>query len=467
VNLSEAVKRVLFLSGVLALFVGCGGGGGTSPKPEPPKVTEFSALPIDIAPGDSIRFTYAVTGSDSTVLTPPRQKLTPAGGGSVYVKPVHPTRYWLIAYNADGRDSASVLVPMAASVPLIQTAAFDADTIVQHDSVTLSYSVLRADSVVLTSVGKLSSASSGSIKLSPVSGTTYTLTAYNGVGSDTTAVKVVVEIPHSVTALNGKYYKGSLGSSTLTPSLKFVCTDSTTQMLYKPWIHLSKLTGDGQISTDSLRPDASGKATFTYLFSDTIGQATLRAFVRGFDSTDVSLRADILTPGSHGQGQYVSFDDSYRVVKILNGLPASVDVDPASWLTYANYEAALGVVVMINDLNQNSNADDAESVLGVIVTTKYQGKTKAGIGIGAAYHDVVAAYGAPDSLYYRTADSSYLIMYLSRGLVLWGGASDTSVVQIQVSDGIVQGVASRRMIDSPPSTASVKMKRGYRTLLQP
>jgi hypothetical protein len=435
VNLSEAVKRVLFLSGVLALIVGCGGGGGTSPQPEPPKVTEFSALPIDITPGDSIRFTYSVTGSDSTILTPPRQKLTSAGAGSVYVKPVHPTRYWLIAYNADGRDSASILVPMAASVPLIQTAAFDADTIVQHDSVTLNYSVLRADSVVLTSVGKLSTASSGSIKLSPAGGTPYTLTAYNGVGSDTTTVKVVVEIPHSVTALNGQYYKGSLGSSTLTPSLKFICTDSTTQMLYKPWIHVRKLSGDGQISADSLRPDASGKATFTYLFSDTIGQATLRAFVRGFDSTDVNLRADILTPGPHGQGQYISLDDNFSTVKIVNGPPVSVDVDPVYWITYANYESTLGVVAEIDDANHNSLADDGEGVLGVIVTTIYQGKTSEGIGIGAAYHDVVSAYGQPDSLRYDpTPPAAIIIKYVHRGLIFVGVPADTSIEQIEVSE---------------------------------
>jgi hypothetical protein len=417
----------------LALISACGGGGETPPAPQGPKITLFSAAPTDISPGDSIGFTYVVTNADSTILSPPSQKMANPATGTVYVKPVHPTRYVLTAFNGVGRDSSIVMVPMASSVPVIETATLDEDTIIQRDTATLTYSVLRADSVVLTKAGKLASAASGTVRLTPIGTSSYTMTAYNDVGSDTASFSITVEIPYKLTAVNGPYYTGMLDSSRLSPTLAFTCMSQTGQTLLKPWIHFVRVVGDGQVSADSLRPTAQGVANFTYTFSDTNGYALLEAFVRGFDTIRVSARADILTPGYHGQAQYVTFDETCSVLKVFNGLPDAIY--PDGGIVYVVFGDAAGLAFAILDDNYDGVAQDGESVFAAIAGFGYRGKTNKGIRIGAHYSDVVAAYGSPQTFEKDTLDVPNLweIGYPSRGVDFFARLSDTTVIEMLVS----------------------------------
>jgi hypothetical protein len=179
---------VVLTAVLLITLAGCGGGGGgTNPQPTPPQITAFSSSVSDIMPGDSILLTYAATGADSLVLTPPRFKVEPAGSGSFYRKPSRPVKYVLTAYNNDGKDSSTLLITMANAVPVIQSAVLDEDTIAKKDTARLTYTVLRADSTVVSAIGKLANATSGIAKLSPPQTGTITMIAYNAIGSDTTS----------------------------------------------------------------------------------------------------------------------------------------------------------------------------------------------------------------------------------------------------------------------------------------
>jgi hypothetical protein len=339
----------------------------------------------------------------------------------------------LVVSNGCGGGGGTTPTPQPPSITAFTAAPSDFSP---GDTLTLSYTVTGADSVTFAPpLQKLAQSSAGSVKMVPRHATHYVLIAYNSEGQDTATVDVGI----SIAIPNGLYYRGFLDSSRVSPAMSFRVTDAASAVMTKPWVHFSRIDGDGLLSADSLRPNLSGIASPAYTFGDSIGHAIIRAIVPGFDTADVNIRAQVLNSGPHGQGQYISLDDTYGTVKLIDGVPASNDVDPSYWITYANYEAATGVVVEIDDPNHNSQADDGEGVLGVIVTTIYGGKTHMGIGIGSSYASVVAAYGPPDSLHYDpTPPAAYIIKYIHLGLVLIGVPADTSIEQIEVSE-FVQG----------------------------
>ncbi|PWB75852.1 hypothetical protein C3F09_01700, partial [candidate division GN15 bacterium] len=421
------------LAGAALLSLQCGSDSPSQPQAQKPDITQFSASPADLVPGDSTLFTYAAVRADSLVLTPPGQRLASATSGSLYVKPVLPTRYTLRAYNASGQDSASVQVTMSTLTPVL-TLALSEDTIVTGDSTTLTYTATHTDSVILQSVGKLTPAAGGARVLKPTANTTYVAVAYGLYGRDTAQVSVRVEVPYQIQAPNGGFYKGTMGSSVLNPELRFRVVDFSAATLYKPWIHFSATNGDGVLSADSLQPSSTGFADLNYDFGGKLGRATITATVPGYDTMSVEVRADILTPGASGQGQYVLFSDKYGTVKILNGPPASVDVDPQYCILYANYETAKGVVVVLEDNPCDATANDNEPVQGVIVNTVYAGKTEKGIGIGSTYAQITSAYGQPDSVYIDPNPPPALTLeYWALGMIIYCGTTDSTAFEIHLT----------------------------------
>jgi hypothetical protein len=244
--------------------------------------------------------------------------------------------------------------------------------------------------------------------------------------------------PAKIIAINGLYYKGVMGDTIPDTVLQFAVADKNNNYLPNQQIQLCRLEGDGDINPKSIITDSSGTAGFPYAFTGDSGYAVIRLVAEGIDSLDIFLRANTLIPGPHGQGQYVLFDDTYTDVKNFNGLPASVDVDPDYWVVYANYEGALGVVVVIEDANQDNSAADWEEVKGVIVNTVYQGTTTdtIPIGIGSLISDVRAIFGDPDTVRYDPIPPpAVYIRYLSKGLTFYGDfTTDTNIVEIHLSE---------------------------------
>lgn len=406
---------------VVAGILTCGGDKGTNPPPpgNKPDITAFQVADTDIMPGDSTLLNYTITGADSAVLNP-GGKLDDAAAGSLYLKPALPTKYTLRAYNKSGQDSASVNITMLGAVPNITSFTLNEDTILVGDSIVVSWATERADSLVLQGVGKLTPVAAGSRKLAPTLNTLYRTIAYNPYGADTATTQVRVEVPASVQAVGGQYYKGTMGSSSLSPQLRFRVIDNAAFPLRKVWMHFAVADGDGILSADSLLADASGSAQVTYGFTGSASQATVRAFVPGIDTTDVSIRASAIRTGADGQGQYVLLTDTLGVVTLLNGLPASFDPDPNYWINYANYEAALGLVVMIEDVDQNDETSNGEPVVGVIMNTVYAGKGPGDWGVGSLITDVIAQYGPASSVEFDPAPpAAYKYQWATEGLTIF------------------------------------------------
>ncbi len=259
-------------------------------------------------------------------------------------------------------------------------------------------------------------------------------------------------VPDGVTAVNGLFYKGNMGSDDMDQPLVFAVADNKGVYVPDQWIHFSLLTGDGLISADSLKTGSDGKATLAYTFSGSLGHAEIRAIARNLDTAYVYLRANTLIPGDHGQGQYVLLDDTYGDVVDLNGPPVALDTFPVAGIAVANYEATLGVVVVIYDTDENGVIEDTSPVWAVIVvdsvypqlpdsaimSARYEGTTIDGIGIGSHWwDDVVPVYTDPDSVIEDNDDPrlpAHKIVYNSLHLTFWCHQSDSTAFQIDIAE---------------------------------
>jgi len=222
--------------------------------------------------------------------------------------------------------------------------------------------------------------------------------------------------------------------------LQFAVADKNDNYLPNQQIQLYLMEGDGHLNPKSVTTDSTGIASFPYGFTGDSGHAVIRLVVEGIDSLDIFLRANTLIPGPGGQAQCVLFDDTYADVKNFNGLPASVDVDPDYWVVYANYESALGVVVVIDDANKDESAADWEEVKGVIVNTVYSKKTAQGIGIGSPIDSVRGVYGEPNRIWFYDLgppeEWAVVFDYDSFGLSFFCDTVGTNVEEIHLTEWI-------------------------------
>ncbi len=246
--------------------------------------------------------------------------------------------------------------------------------------------------------------------------TTYT---FNAVTSDHTIEASFARIPFVLTADNGLYYKGAVGLSTLTPQLVLTATDSA-GVSGSQWIQLIRVSGDGTLGADSLQTDGTGKIQPAYTFSGISGSAVIRALWPLKDTLDIFLRASVLEPGAAAQGQYLKIGDTFKTVKTFNGPPERIDIDPNQWLTYAVYENALGLVVVLDDLDQDEAASDFETVHGLIVNGVFSGEFANGIGIGSTVGAMDSAFGPADTSYLDpTPPAAWVYLYQSLGLTFF------------------------------------------------
>ena len=459
------IVLLIALFTISILVLSCGDDDPVKPG-NPPDITQFSASPSDIMPGDSSLITCKALRADSMVLFPAGSRLAENDSGGVYVKPALPTAYTLVAYNKDGVDSARAAITMSGAAAHISSFTASQPVIVTGDSTQLSWTAVQTDSLVIDhGIGKVATATSGSVWVKPTVSTTYRAVAYY-IANDTATVNVTVEVPADLQAPNGLFYKGDMGSSTLNQLLDFVVVNATGGILTRPWVKFELVEGDGTLSADSLQPGVGGTATLAYTFSGAQGHAIIRAKVTEVDSIDVYVRANTLIPGTGGQGQYVLLDtDEYYMVKNFNGEPERVDA--AFPYNYVVYEQSLGVVVILED-NGDGVPQNLEPVYGVIVNTVYDKKTAEGIGIGSRISDVIAAYGEADSSYVDpTPPAADVYVYRDPNMVYFADPSDSSVFEIHLIYTPIPGAPTAR-ISAPPSASRPQssenspVNRGYK-----
>ncbi len=269
------------------------------------------------------------------------------------------------------------------------------------------------------------------------------------------------EVTPGLNSIGGFYYKAQMSG---TNDIEFSLGASNKSPIPNNWVHFSLLLGDGTIVNDSARTDANGKAVCQYRFDGTLGHAEIQALVRNVDTTTVTVRANTLIPGTTGQGQYILMEDRYADIKNFNGNPVRIDVDPVSWILYAVYESTLGVVFVMEDINQDSILVDTANVLGVIVNTVYKGKTKDSLGIGSNMGEVGTVYGGTAEVFDPTPPPAYYYKYPALGITFWTDTTnnfvDREVFEIHLTENITLPPPTvKKDNESPVNSTETSFKR--------
>ena len=162
--------------------------------PSLPVISSFDANPGNITSGGSSTLSWEVSGATTASID--------AGIGSValsgtrVVSPGATTTYTLTATNEAGNATATAQVivsaaPPPAGLPVINAFTANPGTIIAGNSSILSWNVSNANVVTIDhGVGVV--ASTGNASVSPVTTTSYTLTATNASGWSNVTIQVVV-----------------------------------------------------------------------------------------------------------------------------------------------------------------------------------------------------------------------------------------------------------------------------------
>ncbi len=180
-----------------------------NPSAAPPVASSFTVSPAVITPGQSATLSWSVTGADSVRIDPSVGNV-PASG-SQQVSPSSTTTYMLTASNSAGiiTDSTTLSVttylspgstyfgypvypaPYVTGMPVIVSFAAYPPVITYGESSTLSWDVSGADTVSIDQgVGEVPL--TGSMVVTPINTTYFTLTATNSSGSNYASALVTV-----------------------------------------------------------------------------------------------------------------------------------------------------------------------------------------------------------------------------------------------------------------------------------
>ena len=159
-----------------------------------PVINHFSATPSTISEGEFVTLSWNITGADAARIDNGVGAVVTTSG-TAQDAPTITTTYTLTATNPAGTVTRRVTVTVVQGGPVIDSYTASPGTINESESATLSWSISDADSATIDNdIGSINPVS-GSLEVSPLSTTTYTLTATNDDGSVTRKVTVTVSEP--------------------------------------------------------------------------------------------------------------------------------------------------------------------------------------------------------------------------------------------------------------------------------
>jgi hypothetical protein len=195
------MKKLIPLLLLSVLFVaGCYPGGPITITGQQPVISSFNASPSSISAGQSSTLDWNVSGATTVSIDQGIGNVALTGTRSI--APSATTVYTLTASSSAGSVTATTQVivsgtPVSTGLPVINSFVASPSSISLGGSAGLSWNVSNATSASINQgVGNVGS--TGSTVVSPLSTTTFTLTASNAAGSITaTALVLVSGIPPS------------------------------------------------------------------------------------------------------------------------------------------------------------------------------------------------------------------------------------------------------------------------------
>ncbi|MFP5250245.1 MAG: hypothetical protein ACLGP3_10510 [Acidobacteriota bacterium] len=286
-----------------------------------PKITSFTASPTEIEAGSSATLT-AVFAGGSGVITPGNISVT--SGVAVSVSPAATTTYTLTVTGSSGTtpatQTAQVIVDPAPAITSFTAAS---GTIVSGSSTDLT-AVFSGGAGVITP-GNLTIASGGSVKVSPTSTTTYTLT----VAPPATCVGCAAATMTTTVTVNSVL----IGSFSANPS--FIASGSTSNLIPVFSGGTGVITASGGFSQNvtsggsyPVSPTATTIYTLTVTPTGGGSPSTLTTTVTVYSITSFSASPDPITSGDSTQLTAV-FANGTGVITpgnlaVISGTPVTV-----------------------------------------------------------------------------------------------------------------------------------------------
>jgi hypothetical protein len=187
--------RVLIIA-LLGLFLsGCTSPASTAVSPSPsaenntkPVVAVFRISPESITAGQKAMLQWEVSGTSTVRINPDLGNV--GASGNIEVRPFTTTTYTLTAGEQDSQVTATATLTVEITVPVVDFFLAEPPEITFGTSGALRWNVIGATSVSIdNNIGTV--ASSGSIMVTPLMTTVYTLTATNAEGTVTATVVVI------------------------------------------------------------------------------------------------------------------------------------------------------------------------------------------------------------------------------------------------------------------------------------
>ncbi|WP_306591897.1 RHS repeat-associated core domain-containing protein [Geothrix sp. 21YS21S-4] len=288
-----------------------------NPRPTVPTITAFYADPAIIGVGNGTTLRWNVTNSVGDVTVTLSGSSVPASG-SMWVVPGTSTTYTLTATN-NLDPSKSVTASAAVTViqkPVISFSASPTSVNVGN-STTLSWSITNNPTSVTIDNGIGGVGASGSLAVTPLSNTTYTITASNLGG--TTSAQVSISVTQ----------KPVIVSFTASPSGITKGRSSTLAWVVQG---ADSITLNGQaMSTSSLVVAPASTQIYTLVVNNSAGADSAQVTVTVTESGTLTWKRDILYLGTReaaeidATGMHVTMVDHLGSPRIVTGPTGQVE----------------------------------------------------------------------------------------------------------------------------------------------
>lgn len=293
----------------------------------PPPAISLSVSDGFIVRGEATTLSWESQYADSVVID--QDVGVVAATGTAPVTPEVTTTYTAIATGPGGTTTAKITVTVMQPSPTVTLTA-DPMSIMVGESATLAWTSSDADTIRFDQ-GIGSAALQGSLTVSPIETTTYTLTAIGPGGTTTKSVTVTVTYPEPTVSFSATPLAITLGESV---TLSWTTTDAD-NVVIEPGI--GTVTPNGSIT---VAPTAT--TTYTISVSNPGTQVPVTASVTvtvNFPPPVISFSAD-KTDVAAGESVFLTWDTTYAQAIILEpgsvalGESGSMEVNPLETTTY-------------------------------------------------------------------------------------------------------------------------------------
>ena len=160
---------------------------------EEPIIRSFTVSPMTVVPGQSATLSWQTSNTDSVSINND-VGINLAPTGTIEINPNETTTYTLTAFRLNQSKTAQVTIVVQQNSPTIISLSANPETVTLGESTTISWQTTNTTEVTFDNgIGR--KATTGSVVVTPMNTTTYTMTAIGAGGQSTRTITVEVNSP--------------------------------------------------------------------------------------------------------------------------------------------------------------------------------------------------------------------------------------------------------------------------------